>query len=304
MANVLLTTADDSGFIPQDWANRALEIFRANIVVTKHVARDFDYEPGWRGKTLTIPYVGSLTAVTKPVDGSGELTPAAPSGNTKYTVTLSTFKTVDILVEDFARAQQSSEIMDRYVEPAGIALANAVEDSLFALYSSFSSIGGASAIDHARILSALETFDNADIPSGPGARVGVIYPTQKKNLLATTDTMLQNWLAFSKSDNVAKGYFRELEGFDLYTSTRVPLSTTRKNLFFYRDAMILAVRPFAPIPEGSGVRSAVITDPESGLSIRVLWQYHMGYRGVRMGFDILYGVAAMRTAAGLQVLTS
>ena len=57
------TLADTSGFIPQAWANEALDVLRRNIVLAKFVAKDSDFSQGaWKGKTLNIPYPGTFSA--------------------------------------------------------------------------------------------------------------------------------------------------------------------------------------------------------------------------------------------------
>lgn len=56
MANINLSVADASGFVPQFWANRALDVLRSKIVLLNLVARDSDFTNGGpnfsRGKTL------------------------------------------------------------------------------------------------------------------------------------------------------------------------------------------------------------------------------------------------------------
>src|SRR5665647_89558 len=99
---ILTSTADTAGFIPQIWAQRALDILRANITLTKLVARDTDFEAGWRGKTLNIPYPGTFTANKKTADSPTTL--QLPVGGATVAVTLDQHAYVDWLVEDIARA--------------------------------------------------------------------------------------------------------------------------------------------------------------------------------------------------------
>src|SRR5690348_13674635 len=113
MADVKLTTADSSGFIPVYWANRALDVLRQQIVLAQLVARDVDFgEPGWRGKTITVPYPGTFTAVKKSADTP--VTPQVPQNGQSVSLTLSNHAVVPFLVEDFASAQASTDLMDRY----------------------------------------------------------------------------------------------------------------------------------------------------------------------------------------------
>lgn len=301
--NIGRTVADASGFIPQVWAQRALDILASVIVMTRLVARDFDYEPGWKGKTLNIPYPGTFTA-----QDNAENTPATvqqPVNGTTKQVTLNKSKYVDFIVEDIAQAQANSNLLDRYVEPAAIAIADAVEDDILALYAQFSTSIGTSGTDLTRqmIFQARQNFNQKKVPMA--GRALVMSPKDETALL--NDATLQNYFAFSKPDAVAKGSLGNIAGLDLYMSQRISVvngtPNSTKNFAPHKDAIILATRPFVDPPAGSGVQVASVADPRSGLVIRVLRQYSMGDRGVRVGFDILYGVAQLRDESGLVVLS-
>ena len=80
-------------------------------------------------------------------------------------------------------------------------------------------------------------------------------------------------------------------------------TTSTYNLAAHKSALMMAMRPFAAIPDGSGVATATITDPMSGISIRVLKQYRVEYRAEFVGFDILYGFTALRPGLGVVVLS-
>ncbi len=303
--NVDLATAQASGFIPQFWAQKALDVLRANIVLAKLVTKDTDYAPGWQGETLTIPYPGTFTAQAKSPDTQATI--QTPVGGTSVALTLSNHQYVDFLVEDVARAQANSDLLMRYVQPAAIALANAVENSLWALYSSFTTSIGTSgtAVAASLIRTAKQTHDTALVP--PQDRSLVISPKDVIGILG--DSNLQTYFAFAQQGQqaISEGSIGKLYGYDVYESQLVPVVTgtpnSTKNLAFTPDAMMLATRPFRDPPAGSGVAVSTVQDAESGLTLRVLSQYAMGDRGVRVGFDMLWGVVKLRDAAGMVVLS-
>lgn len=302
MANITRSVADTAGFIPQVWANRALDVLRSNIVLARTVTKDTDYEPAFVGKTLNVPYPGTFTAADKAADTAA--TAQTPSSGTSVAVTLNKHKYVDFIVEDVARAQSSNELLDRFVQPAAIALAEAVEDDLFALYSSYASIGTSGTdLSAATILDARKALNDAKAPEQGRA----IVMSTKDEVALLGDTDLTNYFAFGQNAAVAEGSIGRLYGFDLFVSQRVPVVSgtpnSTKNLAVVPDAMMLATRPFMPAPAGSGVQTSSLVDPASGLSIRVQYQYSMADRGTRVGFDILYGVAALRPAVGRQLLS-
>jgi hypothetical protein len=303
MANITRTIADTAGFIPQAWAQRALDILRSNLVLTRLVAKDTDFQPGWQGKTLNIPYPGTFTAQDKAADTAA--TVQTPSGGATVSVTLSKHKYVDFIVEDFGAAQANSDLMDRYVRGAAIAIGNAVEDDLFALYSGLSGSIGTSGTDisAATIRTARKTLNDNKVPLKP--RALIISPKDEIAILG--DSALQNYFAFSRGQAVAEGSMGNLYGFDVYMSQQVPVvagsPNSTKNLALHPEAFILATRPFRDIPAGAGVKATTVNDPDTGVTIRVLNQYDVAQRGMRVGFDILYGVAELRDPFGIVVLS-
>ena len=66
MADITSTSA--SAFIPQIWANTALEILRNKVVLAKLVTRDSDVATFQVGDTLNIPYPGSMVANDKAIN--------------------------------------------------------------------------------------------------------------------------------------------------------------------------------------------------------------------------------------------
>lgn len=301
MADITRTLAETAGFVPQIWAQRALDVLRSNIVLARLVARDTDFEPAQRGKSVTVPYPGTFTAQDKAEDANA--TVQVPSGGTSATVTLNKHKYVDFIVEDFARVQASGELLDRYVSPAAIALAEALEGDLFALYSGLASGGGTSGTDLSAttIRSLRKTFNDAKLPQAGRSLV----MSTKDEVALLGDSNLAAYFANSNPAGIAEGSIGRLFGFDLYVSQLVkttgtsPVST--KNIGLTRDAMILATRPLDE--PAAGIESTTIVDDASGLAIRVMRQYDMNARGHRIGFDILYGAAVLRSTSGATVLS-
>jgi hypothetical protein len=392
VANITRTMADTAGFIPQAWARRALTILRSNMVLAQFVRRDFDFEPGWVGKTLNIPYPGTFTAQDKAADT--QISVQTPSGGATASVTLSKHKAVDFNIEDVARAQSSVELMDQYLAPAVIALGNQVEDDLFQLYASLtgSAVGAlGTAVSDTTIRSARQALNGALAPMAN--RSLIVSARDEVAILGATN--LQNFFAYRAGNQaIPEGQIGRLYGFDTWMSQRVPVPTAvitlgtqssgtftvsylgqttagqaynvaaatlqtalqglstvgagnatvagsaggpytvtfasalagniqpvaldpsllttpanasiangYKNLALHRDAMILAVRPFEPVPANAGVDSFTATDPDNGLAVRVQRVYDINYRAIRYGVDILYGISALRPTLGSVVLS-
>jgi len=302
MPNITTSIAETGGFIPQVWAQRALDVLKANLVMARLVTKDSDLEPAFVGKTLNIPYPGTFTAQDKAPDAA--INPQVPAGGATISVTLNRHKAVDFLVEDVPRAQARTELLDRYIRPAAIAIAEAVERDLFALYASLTASVGTTGTDisAATVRQARKALNDALVPAD--TRYLVISPKDEIALLA--DASLASYFAFSRQQGIAEGSLGRLYGFDVYMSQLVPAVGTpvsTKNLAFHREAFILATRPFVDPPPSTGVQAATVQDPDNGIVIRVVYTYDIAFRGVRVGLDILYGVAVLRNAAGVVVLS-
>ena len=303
MANITSTVA--APFLPEIWAQRALDVLRANIVLARLVARDIDYEPGWVGKQLNIPYPGTFTAQDKAADTA--VTLQTPTGAVTKAVTLNKHKHVSFLVEDVARLQTNVNLIDRYVASAAIALAEAIEKDLFALYASLSNTVGTAGnnLTSAVLRDALRTLDENKAPTQP--RYLVISP--KDHVALLNDTALQNYFAFADRNAIANGAIARLYGFDVFMSQLVPVVTgtpdTTYNLAFHPEAFILAMRPMAEPPGGmaAGAQIATVVDQESGLAIQVVQSYSPQYLGVQVTLHVLYGVAVLRPELAVQVLS-
>ena len=223
MATVQLTQAQASGFVPQFWANRALDVLRANIVLAKLVQRDTAFGPGdfaTQGSTLTIPYPGKFTAVDK-AQGT-PVTPQVPVGGASVALTLSKHKVVPFSVEDFANAQANMDLMDRYMSPAVIAIAEQFEADLFALASGLTTTVGTAgtALVAATLRTVKKTFLNQKVAQAD--RSLIVCGDDEASLLG--DTTLQTYFAFSQTQALKEGSIGKLYGMDIFASQMVPVA--------------------------------------------------------------------------------
>lgn len=299
MANVTVTSAQH--FIPEIWAQRALQVLRSNIVLAKLVTKDTDVAAFQVGDVLHIPAVGSMSATAKSANSA--VTLQVPT-DSEVTVTLNKHYEASFLVEDPVRAQANQSVMDRYITSAVTALAEQIENDLFALYSGFSSSVGTSGTDlsASTLRSARKELNDNKVPQSDRHLV----MSTKDEIALLADSGLATYFAYNRI-GVPDGAIGRLYGFTLWTSQLVPVVSgtpnSTKNLAFHPEAMILAMRGLPEPPEGSGVVAATIRDPESGLVLRVLQAYNPTYLGVQVTLDVLYGVAEMRDDCGVVVLS-
>lgn len=300
MANITRTSAGP--FIPQIWANTALEILRNRVVLAKLVTRDSDIAAFQVGDTLNIPYPGAFTANDKAANTAVTLqTPTA----TTTTVTLNKHKEASFLVEDAARATANQDIIARYMEAAVVPIAEQIESDLLGLYSGFSNSVGTSGTDisASTIRSARKKLNDLKAPVDNRALV----VSTKDEIAILGDSTLQSFFAFAQAGSVKEGSIGRLYGFDVYASQLVPVvagtPNSTKNLAFNPGAIILAMRGLPDAPAGTGAQTSVVQDAVSGLSLRVTMAYNASNLGVQVTVDVLYGVAKLRDEKAVVVLS-
>lgn len=231
MATITQTLANTSGFIPQAWANEALDVLRSRIVLAKLVARDSDFStPGWKGQTLNIPYPGTFAAQDK--TPGAVATVQAPSNGAAVNVTLSKHKTVDYILEDVAltNAQSGVNMMQAYGSAAGVALAEVLESDLIGQYTNLAlspiGYGAGVNIDDGSLRSAMKALTDAKAPK---ADRFILTSTKDINALRSS-SLLQNYFAFSAPQTVQSGAVGTLYGADVFDSQLVPVLNATNNV--------------------------------------------------------------------------
>lgn len=272
MANVTVTT--NAVFIPEVWTAETLRATEANLVMAKKVKR-YDQDVMKHGDTIHIPNVANMTASAKSAD-----TAVTYSANTEAenTITIDKHKYVARIIEDIAGIQSKYNILQEYTDKMGYALAKQIDTDLLGLYSGLSQSVGSSGvdIDDGVILDAINYLDLADAPESD--RSLIIYPTQKKALLSLDKFVLaQN----ANKDRINTGKLGEIFGVEINVSTNVPSSSGRRNLLIHKEAFALASQK-AP---------TFVTEQSAD------------YLGLKVVAHTLYGVAELRDAFGVQVIS-
>ncbi len=216
MPNVTVTSA--ANFIPEIWANRALEILRANMVMSKLVLRDSDVANFQVGDTLNIPIPGTFVANNKTAGGAVSL--QQPTDGTVQVV-LDKHKEASFLIEDVVRAQNNIKVMDEYLNGAVIAIAEVVETDLFGLtLGAGSNIGTlGTPVVGAGIRAARNALNKAKAPMAN--RFMVLSPDDETATLG--DANLATFFANARPDAIARGAIGVLYGFETYMSQYTPL---------------------------------------------------------------------------------
>lgn len=228
MSDINVSRARSAGFIPQVWANEGLRVLRASLNVGRLIRRDTDYVPASVGETITVPYPGTFGAPKK--TATAGVTAQVPQGGASVAVTLNTHRTVDFLIQDVARAQGSPAILESYVRPAVVAIAEAIEADIIAQAMQLTNNNGSAGTDitAAQLRTAMRKLSDRRIPKQE--RFVVMSP--KDVAAALGDTALASFFAFSQAQSIREGALgRDIYGFTPYESQMCPATCVQRLTF-------------------------------------------------------------------------
>lgn len=300
-----ITTNEAGDAIPSFWLNEVLEEYRANTLVSRLVRRDFENETGGIGDTINILKRGAVsvkekTQFTDPTEHP--VVPENPS-NTKVAVTLDKHKYVSWRVEDNAGAKALSQGLN-YIRDAIPALVEKIESEILAEYANAAAAVGVigTDVDSATIRAARLALNQAKVPTTN--RFLIVSPEDDSALLGDPSFVS----ADKRGDGgnaMEEARLGRVYGFDTFMSQLVPTTAgpaARHNMAMHPDGIVLAVRPLALPPAGSGVRAGLLVDESMGLAFRYTQGYSQTDMAMMHTIDILYGIKTVRDECLVEVV--
>jgi len=292
-----------ANFIPTLWSDEVIGAYKQNLVLANLVTKMS--HKGKKGGTIKIPVPARGSASAKAVDTQVNLIQDTAG---VVTITIDKHYEYSKLIEDIAEVQALSSMRKFYTDDAGYALANQVDDDLFALgealqggtaggtgaalwekavrggdgttlFDGSTSGGGATDITDAGIRRMILTLDNSDVPMDN--RCLVIPPVAANDMLAITRFTEQQFIG--NGDAIKTGKIGQIYGVDIFVTNNCPTvspasgANARIGLLLHKDALVFA--------EQVGVRSQT--------------QYKQEYLGDLFTADTIYGVGELRNDAGI-----
>lgn len=296
MANITTTLVDDS--IPTIVAAQALGYLRANTVLAQLVNHDYENEVATYGQTIKVPYGGALSVNNKAANTV--VTRQVPD-DAVYTLTLNKHKEVTFLLEDIAKAFARPDWFATYAADAMSVMAEQIDSDIAALYSGFSqSIDATSGLAEDDFRNARRLLNSARAPQTQ--RYAVLHEDADYEALGIEKVVNRDYtdtLGAMAADSITGRFM----GFTILMDQKIATATGEcKNLFFHRNAIMMASRPLPPAPANAGVQQTVMS--ENGIGIRVTIGYDKDLLGTQFTIDCLYGVAEMRDNHGVTVRTT
>lgn len=280
-------------------AAEALGYLKANTVMSRLVARDWDNEVATHGQTIKIPYGGTPSVNDKSDDSTVTKQVLEDSA---YTVTLNKHKEITFIIEDIARALARPDWLNRYLADSLMVLAEQIDSDLTALYSGFTqTIDATSGLGEDDFRGARRLLNSAKAPLGQ--RYAVVHEDAEYEALGIERIVNRDY-AESLGSMAADSYVNRFGGFDIFLDQKVAVAGGEcKNVFFQRNAMVLATRPL-PNDAGRFGGATQVVASEDGMGLRVTMSYDTDYLGPKVTIDVLYGVAELRDNHGVVVSTT
>ena len=257
------------------------------------------------GDTVHVPDAFTNTFTVKTQSSEGTQVDTSTAALVDVTITVNTHKYVAFLIGDKSMEQMSTiyDLNRVYAREVQGLLTDALEDDLFALYSSLTStaVGDtASGLSDATIRRAIATLTSADFDKNELAfffhenaywlqlhGISKYYTDDTANLSLHIDGN------FGSVADASRGLKGQLFGIPIYTSTRVV------NALQGYQNMLLHPRAF-----GFAILNDGSVDTEVGASpvrIRIQSQYELDYLATLVVGDIMYGTGVLRADAGVVI---
>lgn len=310
MANTNIITADAAGFIPEIWLGSALGRLKSYLTYQKTVTKIEDLQDGEAftvGSKVHIPRRGTLIANDKVENNN--YTVQEP-GSTDVDLTLNKHKEVTFGVESRVISTTNQNIIDGYTDDAMIALAEQIDLDLGSIYQQvpagqiITNIGN---MTEANIQQARKILVDNKVPA-PALRYAVIA-TSQTNALLSIDRLVR-YDALGVSNDITEGSLGgertmlgsggvgRLYGFSIMESQLTPVTAAQPpvahNLFYAKDAIVFASRALELPKAAYGVEATVMTDPDTGITLRLLHSYQHLQGGHVITLDVLYGFTLLR----------
>ncbi len=292
-----ITSANAAQAITKLVAVESLPALAAQMSMGLLVNRNFESQLATQGDTVNVP-IPPVAAANNIAESGQVQTQANNLGNAQ--IVLNKHVESSFSLNDVVRVLATPNLLRAYMEPAMIAIAEQVESDLLNLYPLFTAntaVGGASAIDEARIDNAETALFTAKVPANEPKYLMVSGAAYGR--LRQIGRFSEN-LTYGSGLPIQTGQVLQVKGFNVFRSQLVPkVGGNNYNLAFARNAIGLATRRLPqPLP-GTG---AIAEYAEMGnFGMRVTMSYNPQTLAQQFTVDILYGVAVLRANHAVQV---
>jgi len=292
--NVVQSTVNTAGFIPEVWSDEIIAAYKKNLVAA-NLFKKMSMK-GKKGDVMHFPSPARGSAAVK--TASSQVTLIAESG-TEKTVTINQHYEYSRLIEDFAEVQALSSLRRFYTDDAGYALATRIDTSLIelgrgaqagsgtaaynkaylagdgsTLYVDGTNIG--TALTDAGLRRAIQRLDDSDVPMD--GRFLIVPPSTRNTMMGLARFTEQAFIGDGAT--IRNGQIGDVYGVKVFVTTNADTATTTTT----RIALLAHPEAFVLVDQ---------------LGVRVQTQYKQEYLGTLLTADTLYGVGELRDTSAV-----
>jgi hypothetical protein len=302
-SSTVITTTNVASAIVKLVAVDALPALMGNLVMGNLVNRDYEPALAQTGDTINVEIPPTLVANN--IAEGGTVQPQNPNlGNAQ--IVLNTHAEATFQIPDVTKVLAVPDLLQLYMQPAVIALAQRIESDLLNLAPQFtanSPVGtGGTAITEEAVDAAESEMFLAKVPSSATKYLVV------DSIAYSALRQIPRFSEFSTAGEAGlraliDGAVGKMKDFFILRSQFVPKSgsapVVTDNLAFTKDAIGLVIRRLPkPLP-GTG---AVAEYAEMGnFGLRVVMSYQPSTLTQQFTVDVLYGCGVLRNTCGVQV---
>jgi N4-gp56 family major capsid protein len=293
--NVVQSTVNTAGFIPEVWSDEIIAAYKKNLVAA-NLFKKMSMK-GKKGDVMHFPSPARGSAAVK--TASSQVTLIAESG-TEKTVTINQHYEYSRLIEDFAEVQALSSLRRFYTDDAGYALATRIDTSLIqlgrgaqggtagsaaydkaylagdgsTLYVDGTNIG--TALTDAGLRRAIQRLDDQDVPMD--GRFLIVPPATRNTMMGLARFTEQAFVG--DGGTIRNGQIGDVYGVKVFVTTNADTATTTTT----RVALLAHPEAFVLVDQ---------------LGVRVQTQYKQEYLGTLLTADTLFGVGELRDTSAV-----
>lgn len=296
-----ITSANVADAIVKLVAADALPALVGNLVMGNLVNRSYEADLANQGDTVNIPIPPTMAA-NNIAEGNSVQTQNPSLGNAQ--VVINTHAESSFQIPDVTRVLAHPELLNMYMIPAIISLAERIEQDLTQLYLNLTanaSVGTANTtITESVVDTAETTLFNSKVPDSLPKFLVVSGSTYSD--MRQIQRFSEDRISPEMANVIPSGQVGRLKNFYVMRSQYITkVSTTTYNLGFARDAFALVMRMLPkPLPNTGAVAEYASM---GNFGMRVVLSYAPNTLAQQFTVDVLYGVAVLRNIFGLQVLS-
>lgn len=274
------STADD--FVPELWSDGIYRYFERGTIF-KNLVEDYSSLVKGAGDTVNIPQIDLVASGNK---AANTLITYDATATTVTQLAIDKHKYNAMLFEDILQIQSNADLVSKYTQMFGEALARALDADIWAELDGCNqgaTLTADDAITAAEFQAALANLGENDIPYMDGDCSFVVNPTLAADIMDPSAGISKNfWRADASGsgtvlyDGATKGFIGKLFGINVYMSNTVATSGTEiSGAIFHKSAAVCAVQQ----------------------GVRVQAEYSVDALGTKVVADTIYGCKLLDSAS-------